>query len=235
MNTANASLSPTVFVIDDEAEVRRSLERLVRSTGLKCEIYPSAAAFVGRPVYDGIGCLLLDVSMPGMTGPELQERMLAMGVSLPIIYLTGHADVPMSVCAMKRGAFDILQKPAKDVVIIAAIESAIARHALIKACEDERTQVEACVARLSAREREVMELVISGRLNKQIASDLGITEKTVKAHRARVMEKLETRSVAELVRLCALVGIEPQRRLPMNQHPSVQRPSHWFLQPSHAL
>jgi FixJ family two-component response regulator len=201
----------TVFVIDDEEQVRRGLQRLIRSAGWSVETFPSAEAFAERLPYEGIGCVLLDVQMPGMSGPELQRRMLALGVSLPIVYLTGHADVPMSVAAMKDGALDILQKPAEDEVVLDAIAAAIAKHEAVDAENSTRVEIESRLAKLSAREREVMEAVISGRLNKQIAADLGISEKTVKAHRARVMEKLETRSVAAVARMCEIIGIKPRQ------------------------
>jgi FixJ family two-component response regulator len=200
----------TIFIIDDEEDVRRALGRLMRSAGWAVESFPDAQKFLLRLPYDDVGCVLLDMQMPGMTGPELQERMHAIGVSLPIIYLTGHADVPTSIHVMKNGAMDILLKPAADDLVLEAISTAIARHASIKADDSKREEIEMRVSRLSLREREVMQFVIGGRLNKQIAADLGISEKTVKAHRARVMEKLETRSVAELVRMCSSVGIEPR-------------------------
>jgi FixJ family two-component response regulator len=201
----------TVFVIDDEEQVRRGLQRLIRSAGWSVETFSSAEAFAERLPYEGIGCVLLDVQMPGMSGPELQKRMLTLGVSLPIVYLTGHADVRMSVAAMKDGALDILLKPAEDEVVLGAIAAAIAKHESVDAENSTRLEIESRLARLSAREREVMESVISGRLNKQIAADLGISEKTVKAHRARVMEKLETRSVAAVARMCEIIGIKPHQ------------------------
>jgi FixJ family two-component response regulator len=204
--TATANIR-TVFIIDDDEGVRRGLERLIRSAGWQAESHATAGTFLDRLPFGGVGCVLLDVEMPGMTGPELQERMLASGVSLPIIYLTGHADVPMSIRAMKQGALDILLKPVEEESILSAIRTAIDRHEFIEASGRQRLAVEQRLARLSPREHQVMVEVISGRLNKQIAGDFGITEKTVKAHRARVMEKLETRSVASLVRLCALAGI----------------------------
>jgi FixJ family two-component response regulator len=204
----------TVFVIDDDEQVRTGLSRLLRSAGWQVEIFPSAQTFTERLPYDGVGCVILDVQMPSMSGPELQRHMLATGVSLPIVYLTGHADVPMSISAMKNGAMDILLKPAEDEAVLNAIGAAIAKHEAINAQDLKRSEVETRLARLSAREREVMECVIAGRLNKQIAGDLGITEKTVKAHRARVMEKLELRSVATLVRMCELVGIQPRQNKP---------------------
>jgi FixJ family two-component response regulator len=200
----------TVFIIDDDDGARRGLERLVRSAGWAVQSYATAESFLERLPYDGVGCILLDVRMPGMTGPELQDRMLALGISVPIVYLTGHADVPMSVNAMKNGALDILLKPAGDDLVLAAIAAATEKHRALCAAENERTRIACRVSRLSNREREVMECVISGRLNKQIAGDLGIAEKTVKVHRARVMEKLEARSVAALVRMCELAGIAPR-------------------------
>jgi len=209
MDKTNA-IRRTIFIIDDDEDVRRALGRLMRSAGWAVESFPDAQEFLLRLPYDDVGCVLLDMQMPGMTGPELQERMHAIGVSLPIIYLTGHADVPTSISVMKNGAMDILLKPAADDLVLEAISSAIARHASIKDDDSKRVEIETRVSRLSLREREVMQLVIGGRLNKQIAGDLGISEKTVKAHRARVMEKLETRSVAELVRMCFSVGIEPR-------------------------
>ena len=215
----NASQT-TVFVIDDDDTARRAMERLVRSAGWRVEGYPSAHAFLDRLPYDGVGCVLLDVQMPGMTGPELQERMLALALSLPIVYLTGRADVPMSIAAMKKGALDILLKPAEDVIVLNAIAAAIAGHETACAHDRERREISKRMSRLSERERQVLERVISGRLNKQIAADLGITEKTVKAHRGRVMEKLETRSVAELVRMCAAVGIAPREHAPARKLPS---------------
>ena len=213
-NIMTISVEPmrgTVFIIDDEQQVRGALQRLVRSAGYAAEAFPSAQAFVERLPYAGVGCVLLDVQMPGMSGPELQQRMLALGLSLPIIYLTGHADVPMSVQAMKKGAMDILQKPADDELVLSAIGAAISKHELLQAEDSKRGDLAKRVERLSVREREVLECVISGRLNKQIAGDLGITEKTVKAHRARIMEKLEMRSLAALVRLCESVGIKPRQ------------------------
>jgi two-component system, LuxR family, response regulator FixJ len=199
----------TVFIIDDDSGIRRALERLMRSAGWEVESHSCPREFIERLPYTGVGCILLDVQMPGMTGPDLQQELLALSISLPVIYLTGHADVPMAIQAMKKGAVDILLKPFEDDVVLQTAGAAITRHRSLMARMRGATEIENRVSRLSAREREVLEYVISGRLNKQIAGDLGITEKTVKAHRARVMEKLETRSVAGLVRMCSAVGIEP--------------------------
>ena len=194
--------SPVVFVVDDDESVRRALQRLVRAAGWTAEGFPSANAFLKRLPYDGIGCILLDIEMPGMSGPLLQKELRGRSVSLPVIYLTGHADVPVSVDAMKNGALDVLQKPADDTSVLQTIGAALERHAQERARQLETSAIDERMARLTPREREVLEFVIRGRLNKQIAGDLGITEKTVKAHRARVMEKLEVRSVASLVRMC---------------------------------
>ena len=202
--------TPCVFIIDDNAEVRRSLERLMRSAGLAAETFASAQVFLERAPYAGTGCVILDVRMPGMSGTALHEQLARLGIDLPVVYLTGYGDVRTGVKAMKDGAVDFLLKPFEDEVMLATVSQALARHATQRERERERSRRGALLARLSAREREVMECVIAGRLNKQIAFDLGISEKTVKAHRGRVMEKAEVRSVAELVRLCETVGIQPR-------------------------
>jgi FixJ family two-component response regulator len=210
---------PCVFIIDDSNEVRRSLERLVRSAGLNVETFASAQDFLQRAPYAGTGCVMLDVRMPGMNGPELHEQLARFDIHLPVVYLTGYGDVPTSVKAMKDGAVDFLLKPVDDVVLLSTVSGALARHAAQRAGERERRQSQARLERLSSREREVMECVIAGLLNKQIAYDLGISEKTVKAHRGRVMEKVEVRSVAELVRLCEAVGIRPRPTVAMPGRP----------------
>jgi FixJ family two-component response regulator len=212
MNTVCESAN--IFVVDDDDGVRRSLVRLMHAEGWHAEGFSCGGAFLARLPYDGVGCVMLDVEMPGMKGPELQDRMLGDGISLPVIYLTGHGDVPNSVHAMKCGAVDFLTKPADDDLIVQTVNAAIGRHASFLQRESERCEIARRLSRLSDREREVMELVICGRLNKQIAGDLGITERTVKVHRARVMQKLETRSVAGLVRLCVAVGFDTQRSDP---------------------
>ena len=207
MNASDA----TVFVVDDDMAVRRSLARLLRSAGLNVETFPSAREFLDRLPSARTGCIVLDVRMPGMTGPELFDQMAGKGLSLPVVFLTGHGDVPMSVQAMKKGAVDFLLKPVDDEALLHAIRQAVARHVSQQAREQERQSLEGRLRRLSAREREVMEYVIRGDLNKQIAADLGISEKTVKVHRGRVMAKMEAGSVAELVRLCEAAGIRPRQ------------------------
>lgn len=199
----------TVFVVDDDEAVRTSLARLLRSAGWSVEAYASAGEFLDRPAFDGTGCVLLDVHMPGLSGPQLQEAMAERGLIFPLIFLTGNGDVPTSVRVMKRGAVDFLLKPLDDEALFAAIDQALRRHASERTHQSEQREIATRLGRLSAREREVMERVIRGSLNKQIAAELGIAEKTVKVHRARVMDKMEVRSVAELVRLCE--STEPAR------------------------
>ena len=192
----------TVLLIDDDADVRESVGRLLRSAGLSTELFASAQDFLARPPFTGTGCVLLDINMPGMTGPELHGWMLEHGVSLPVIYLSGHCDVPTSVMAMKQGARDVLEKPADADVLLDAIGHAVEQHRLHNLRRDADDEIHARLASLSAREREVMDQVMLGRLNKQIAIDLGIAEKTVKVHRGRAMAKMKVRSVAALVHLC---------------------------------
>jgi FixJ family two-component response regulator len=197
----------TVFVVDDDAAVRRSLTRLLRSAGWNAEAFASADDFLERAPITGPGCVLLDVNMPGMSGLELQARMAEAGIPLPVVFLTGKGDIPMSVNAMKHGAVDFLVKPVEEDVLFQALERAVRRQAAEAASRQGRDSVMARLARLSEREREVLEGVLQGRLNKQIAFELGIAEKTVKAHRGRVMEKMEAHTIAELVHLCDAVGI----------------------------
>ena len=198
----------TIFVVDDDAAVRRSLTRLLCSVGWNAEAFASADALLERTPISGPGCLLLDVQMPGMTGLELQARMAEAGISLPVVFLSGKGDIPMSVHAIKHGAVDFLVKPVEEAVLFQALDQAIRRQAAEAAIRQNRDGILARLALLSAREREVLEQVLQGRLNKQIAFDLGIAEKTVKAHRGRVMEKMEAHTVAELVHMCDSVELE---------------------------
>jgi FixJ family two-component response regulator len=198
---------PVVFLVDDDPSVRRSLERLVGSAGYAVEAFASADEFLARLPVQGVGCAVLDVQMPGLTGPQLHERLVELGVGVPVLFLTAHGDVPTGVSAIKRGALDFLIKPVDADVLLAAIDQALQRHASAVEREQAQRNLEARLGRLSLRERQVMQGVIAGRLNKQVASDLGISEKTVKVHRSRVMEKMEARSLAELVHLCESLGI----------------------------
>lgn len=191
----------TVFVIDDERDVRDALERLLRSEGWKVQAYAAAKDFLDAPAAQGVGCILLDVNMPGMSGPELHDHLHQLGVGLPVIYLTGQASVPVSVQAMKKGAVDFLEKPIDADALFPALELAISRHRQSCETNDRVSEINQRLASLSAREREVFNLVVLGRLNKQIAGELNIAEKTVKVHRGRVMAKMKVCSVAQLVHL----------------------------------
>ena len=198
-----------IFIVDDDAKFRKSLARLVRSIGYEVESFASAQAFLEREPFDGPSCLLLDVRMPGLTGPELQAALNERDISIPIIFLTGHGDTPTGVKAMKDGAVDFLLKPIEEHSLFAAIDSAIDRDAQLKQQRRETEQAKRMVATLTSREHETFRWLITGMLNKQIAACLGITERTVKAHRAQIMRKLDAVSVAELVRLAQKAGVGP--------------------------
>jgi len=199
----------TCFVVDDDASVRRSLSFLITSLGYRVETFDSADAFLARKPCGGIGCIITDVKMPGTSGLELQDLLGRGNTPLPVIFITGHGDLPMGVGAMKKGAVDFLAKPFDDEDLIAAIEVALekCRQTLrqFKALAEARRRIDT----LSPRERDVLRHVIAGRLNKQIAYDLGIAEHTVKIHRGRIMKKLEMDSLADLVRLAAQAGVAP--------------------------
>jgi FixJ family two-component response regulator len=196
-----------VFVVDDDLSVRKSLTRLLTSAGYAVEAFPSTKEFLARAPYPGACCLVLDIRMPGGTGLELQETLTAMGRRTSIVFLTGHVDVPMSVRAMKRGAADLLTKPVDDEDLLASIDRALAKDVRDLDEEARVADVRKRVALLTPRETEVFALVVTGMLNKQVAGALGISEKTIKVHRARVMEKMRAGSVAELVRLADRVGV----------------------------
>lgn len=204
--------APKVFIVDDDPSARKGLLLLLRSAGFEGEAFPSAREFLDQPPFSGVGCVILDVRMPGMTGLELRDRMAEKDISLPIVFLTGHGDLPMGVEAMKKGAVDFLQKPVDDEALLEAVRRALALHAAARAQRREQERNEARLERLTTREREVMEYVIGGWLNKQIAAELGISEITVKAHRGSVMRKMGAGSVAELIRQCEAAGVPP--RLP---------------------
>ena len=197
-----------VFVIDDDAAVRTGLTRLLRTAGYDIEVFESADKFLQQEQFDGIGCLVLDLRMPGMSGIELQQRLDSLQYKLPIVFLSGHADIPDSVQAMKHGAVDFLTKPVDEAALLTAIESALARHRQQIAAAAEVNAIRQRIETLTPREFDTLQGVIAGLLNKQIAAELGIVEKTVKVHRARIMQKLGVTSVAELVRVCSQVGVE---------------------------
>jgi FixJ family two-component response regulator len=190
-----------VYVVDDDPSVCRALARLVRSVGLPVETFPSAAAFLDHPAPDRPACLVLDIRLPGPSGLDLQSALTQARRDIPIIFITGHGDVPTSVRAMKGGAVDFLQKPFNDQDLLDCIHHAISMARQRVAERAERAAVQSRFATLTPREREVLALVVTGRLNKQIADNLGAAEKTVKVHRGRVMEKMQARSVADLVRM----------------------------------
>jgi FixJ family two-component response regulator len=200
---------PTIFVIDDDASVRKSLSRLLRSAGYTIETFPSAEEFLRREHFDGVGCIVLDVQMPGLSGMDLQEELSKADYHMPIIFITGHGDIPMSVQAMKKGAVDFLTKPCDDEQLLRAVENATEKDGQGRTEYHEVQDIRRRIESLTAREHEIFRYVITGMLNKQIALELKIAEKTVKVHRGRVMEKLGANSVAELVRLAEKVGIEP--------------------------
>jgi len=199
---------PTVFIIDDDPSVRKSLSRLVRSLGFGSESFASAEEFLGRERYDGLGCIVLDVRMPGLSGMELQDELVKGEFSMPIIFITGHGDIPMSVQAMKKGAVDFLPKPFDDDELLEAVQKAIEKDREAKAERSATRDILTRIERLTTRECEILRYVITAMLNKQIAFKLDIAEKTVKVHRGRIMEKLGAHSVAELVRLAEKAGIE---------------------------
>jgi FixJ family two-component response regulator len=200
---------PTVFIIDDDVSARRGLTRLVRAAGMNAESFASAADFLASGKTDGPGCIVLDVSMPEMTGPELQEELSGSELCMPIVFLSGNANVPIAARARKKGAVDFLTKPVDRDDLLGALRTSLARDAENRTRWTETSAINALIRTLTPREHEVMTYVISGIPNKRIAYELGISEDTVKIHRGRVMHKLEIDSVAELVRLCEQSGIEP--------------------------
>ena len=204
--------TPIVFVVDDDISVRESLELLISSAGWQPETFASAKEFLGRPRVLVPSCLVLDVSLPGLNGLELQKRMAVEGTDIPIIFITGHGDVPMTVQAMKAGAVEFLTKPFGGEVLLSAIGQAIERNRVALGQEAEMQVLRDCYASLTNRERQVMVLVVSGFLNKQAAGELGISEITVKAHRGRVMQKMKADSLASLVKMAARLGLAPAPR-----------------------
>jgi len=198
---------PIVFIVDDDDSVRKSLARLITSVGLKVETFSSANAFLKRDSYDGPACLVLDIRMPGLSGLDLQTELAKAERTLSIVFITGHGNISMSVQAIKAGAVDFLEKPFEEQDLLDAVHLAIQKDRAAKEKLAELRKIQERVESLTPREREVLALVTTGMLNKQIAFEMGISEKTVKVHRARVMQKMQAESVAKLVRLAEKAGV----------------------------
>lgn len=196
-----------VCIVDDDESIRRSLARLFRSARVAAEVFPSARAFLDRPAHEGPMCVVLDVQMPGLDGLELQQALA--GRAVQVVFLTGHGSVPMCAGAMKAGAIDFLTKPVEDDELLGAVARALAHSAEVRTTSAGRAAARARLDTLTPREFEVMQRVIAGRLNKQIADELGAAEKTIKIHRGRVMEKMGVTSVADLVRAALAAGVAP--------------------------
>ncbi|TEU06769.1 MAG: response regulator transcription factor [Candidatus Aminicenantes bacterium] len=203
-----SELTPIIYVVDDDASVRKSLERLITSMDFHVEIFTSAQEFLRFDRPDRPCCLVLDIRMPGISGLDLQEELTVANYTIPIIFITGHGDIPMSVRAMKKGAVDFLTKPFDDQDLLDAIHKAIEQDKSTKQEQSEISEIQKCVDSLTSREREVFALIVTGMLNKQVAYTLKVSEKTVKVHRARVMQKMHAKSLAHLVRMADKVGIE---------------------------
>ncbi len=199
--------SPLIHVVDDDASYRTAVSRLLQASGYRVALYDSAMQMLQKPPPAELGCILLDVQMDGLSGLQLQERLAELGHTLPIVFLTGHADIPSSVRAIKSGAEDFLTKPAPKDVLLAAVQRALARFRAAHEKSERTGAQHARLATLTPREREVFNLVVCGRLNKQIAHQLGTSERTIKAHRQSLMQKLEVRSVAELVLFAERLGV----------------------------
>ena len=202
--------SSRVFIIDDDSSVRKSLARLLGSAGFETETFACAQDFLVRDDFDGFACIILDVRMPGYSGLELQDRLHELGNDLPVLFLTGHGDIPMSVKAVKGGAINFLTKPVDEDVLLSAVGQALALHKKRREEVDSTQKAHVHLATLTSREYEVMRYVLSGMRNRQIADHLGITEKTIKAHRAKIMYKMTVSSAVELGRVCALLDITPK-------------------------
>jgi RNA polymerase sigma factor (sigma-70 family) len=200
---------PIIYIVDDDPSVRQSTELLLKSVGFNVKTFVSAQDFLKANLQEGLGCLILDVRMPGMSGLDLQEKLVSSKTPFPVIFITGHGTVPMSVRAMKAGAVDFLQKPFEEQDLLDAINRAITRQRERKSKKDEADELQQRVKALTAREYEVFSLLVTGMANKEIAHKLGTSERTVKAHRAQIMEKMNAGSLADLVRFAEKLKTHP--------------------------
>ena len=204
--------TPTVYVVDDDPDVLKAIERLLESSGLNVAIFASPQRFLEAYERDAPGCLVLDLALPGLNGLDVQRVLEQQSSVLPIVFLTGRGDIGASVQAMKHGAADFLTKPVDDTALLAAVHEALARDKVLRPAQLERERIAKLIAALTERERQVLEGIVSGKLNKQIATELGTTEKTIKFHRGNLMRKLDVRVVADLVKLAERAGIGSKPR-----------------------
>jgi len=206
--------TPIVHIIDDDASLRGALDSLFRSTGQATRLYDSVATFMETPLPDAPGCLVLDVRMPGMSGLDFQQKLEELGVRLPVVFMTGHGDIPMSVRAMKAGAVDFLAKPFRDQEMLDAVATALEKDRAQRAEGGKLDTLKAAYSTLSPRERQVMALVAAGKMNKQVAGDLSLSEITVKIHRGAAMRKMGAKTLADLVRMAEALDVRPGAEAP---------------------